>query len=215
MNNQNESYLLELIHKKIFGDQGRKFGTSKMPYQGVSNARDGVQWHFVIDRKRGFTRMGINLEGLKYDGWPIARLISRELENPKLLEFKGSLSHPKDIYVYMRRDAWQVTARPAIEEQIIGDIPISDLTPAQWEFMLCEADGCLDKTSGSISRAIQKVTLKKKKERRTMQVSPHLMLYCLLWYTAPNDLEEGLALVIKKMNNLQPLFGFVESRSSS
>ena len=30
--------------------------------------------------------MGVNLEGMKYDGWPIGRLIDHELRRPTLID---------------------------------------------------------------------------------------------------------------------------------
>ncbi len=208
-----EMQLLEVAHQDIFGVPGKGFGTAKMSFQGVANDTEGVQWHFVIDRKRGFTRIGVNLEGKKYDGWAIARLIGRELSTPRLLDFKETLTRPGDIYVYMRRDAWQVASRPRIEEQIIGEICLKDLLPDKWTSLLLEADGCLERNSSRIGRALQTVTLAKAGARE-MEVSPHLMLYSILWHSSPQNLDDALVVIREKMDLLQPLFGFVESRSS-
>ena len=33
----------------------------------------------------GFVRLGVNLEGMRYDDWPVARLIERDISRPLLL----------------------------------------------------------------------------------------------------------------------------------
>lgn len=38
-----------------------------------------------IPTRHGAAWLGVNLEGMKYDGWPVARLIERELSRPLLL----------------------------------------------------------------------------------------------------------------------------------
>jgi hypothetical protein len=64
----------------------RTYGTPKKPHQGFSDGRGGVQWNTGIDRDRDVLTLGANLEGMEYDGWPITRLIERELAKPALLD---------------------------------------------------------------------------------------------------------------------------------
>ena len=55
--------------------RGRPFGTPRGRYQGVSDNAEGVQWNAGVDREQGSSWLGVNLEGMAYDDWPIARLI--------------------------------------------------------------------------------------------------------------------------------------------
>lgn len=209
-----KSELVESAYKSVFGEPGRRFGSSKQWYQGVYNPIDGVQWHIVIDRMLGITRFGVNLEGLKYDDWPIDRFISRELESPRLLEFKMSLKHADSVYIYFQRDAWQVAARPLIDERFIGGkvMTLSEVSHDQWKKILQEAHACLDRNGASIRRARQIVTLSKSGPTE-MEVSPHLMIYTKLWSNCPAGISEAVSIINEKMGLLQPLYGFVESRS--
>ncbi|MDE2795442.1 MAG: hypothetical protein OXL34_11540 [Gemmatimonadota bacterium] len=49
---------------------------------GVSDGIEGVQWNAGCRARDGTVWLGVNLEGIKYDDWPVARLIERELSRP-------------------------------------------------------------------------------------------------------------------------------------
>ena len=65
--------------------------------------------------------MGVNLEGMKYDGWPVARLIEREISRPLLLtRYRRKVARPDKVTVLWARDAWQYSARRRIKEANIA-----------------------------------------------------------------------------------------------
>ena len=67
--------------------------------------RDGAVW------------LGVNLEGMKYDDWPVARLIEREISRPLLLtRYRREVARPDKVTVLWARDAWQYSARRRIKE---------------------------------------------------------------------------------------------------
>lgn len=208
---------LEYVHdacKIIFGHEGRGFGQSSMPFlKGVSDGSNGVQWNLVVDGNDGGTRLGVNLEGMKYDDWPIARFIENELSNPVsgLLSLAGDYSNGADILVCLERDAWQITARPAIREKIIGGRyePLVELTPKQWEEMLKEAYACLDDGKKHRSRATQLVTLQSNGEKRTMEVSPHLTITTSIWGIGPPSLDLAIEAIRAKMKYMQAIYDHV------
>ena len=57
--------------------------------------RDGAVW------------LGVNLEGMKYNDWPVARLIEREISRPLLLtRYRREVARPVKVTVLWARDAW-------------------------------------------------------------------------------------------------------------
>ena len=58
-----------------FGIAGRPFGAPNGRWVGVSDDAKGVQWNAPLDQEQGVAMLGVNLEGMEYKSWPIARLI--------------------------------------------------------------------------------------------------------------------------------------------
>lgn len=163
--------------------KGRPFGQLNKPYFGVSDGRDGVQWNLAVYPNEGTARVGVNLEGMEYRGWPIATLISSELKVPALLQVTPILKDPKSITLRFRRDAWQVISRPPILEEYLGgqEYRLSEITADVWRQILMEAITCLNKDRNYRGRGRQPVTLIKKSvpdaESTVMSVSPHLTIW--------------------------------------
>ena len=84
---------------------------------GVHDGVQGVQWNAWYSRPEQTAWMGVNLEGMLYDGWPAARLIERELLRPLLLtQCRPQVTRPANVIVSWRRDAWQGPVRVKIRE---------------------------------------------------------------------------------------------------
>ena len=48
----------------------------------------------------GFVWLGVNLKGMKYDNWPVARLIERETSRPLLLSrYRRKVARPDKVIV--------------------------------------------------------------------------------------------------------------------
>jgi hypothetical protein len=153
----------------------RRFGGPSNRHQGFSDDHDGVQWNAGVDRERGVVTVGVNLEGMEYQGWPIARFIESERAAPRLPAFARSYEHAGAAEVWFSRDAWQFASRFDILEQHFGPEPplaLSRLSEDLWRMMLNEAYDCLDSHKGHRGRARQMVTLST--GQREMTVSPHL-----------------------------------------
>jgi mannose-6-phosphate isomerase-like protein (cupin superfamily) len=133
-----------------------------------------VQWNTWLHRGENAAYVAVNLEGMKYDGWPIARFIEREFRHPRLFEVVRQLAAPESIQMIFHRDAWQVSSRPAIEERHIGlsGRALAEIDPEGWKRTLQEAYDCLDADRGHRHRARQMVTTKS--GRVELSVSPHL-----------------------------------------
>jgi hypothetical protein len=61
----------------------------------------------------------VNLEGLRYDGWPLARLIVKETRRPTLPEFVASDAHLAELR--MAREFW--TGRNRVHRDSIVTMP--------------------------------------------------------------------------------------------
>lgn len=162
----------------VFGPHVRAFGSAALGHGGASDGNEGVQWNATVFRDSGERRVGVNLEGIKYDGWPIGRLISRELRDATLPGLVQELPDLTDVVIRFERDAWQASNRIAIEEQEIAPspMPLSELTDAAWQQMLREARGCLRPAAGSFMR-VKRTVKPLSGEAKQAEVSPHLMVY--------------------------------------
>ncbi len=88
---------LRAAFKETFGIEGRPFGSPSSPWIGVSDDAHGVQWNAGIDQRGGRAFFGVNLEGMQYEGWPIARFIERELAKPMLLDMARQHPNLSDV----------------------------------------------------------------------------------------------------------------------
>lgn len=199
--------------RSVFNVQPRPFGRSRARWQGVSDDARGVQWNAGVDRDEGTIWLGVNLEGMEYDGWPVARLIERELRRPVLLSLASS--DAPHVRLEWSRDAWQASARPPIREREIGGGPVAlrGLTADLWRRMLLEAYDCLDAERGHRGRGTQWVTLPSKGPvERT--VSPHLHMSTVAWTTTPRSQPEAERMISECQVWLMKLHEWAVERSS-
>jgi len=160
----------------------RTYGTAKKRHQGFSDGRDGVQWNAGIDRERDVLTLGANLEGMAYDGWPIARLIERELARPRFVELVTTPAMGA-CELWFTRDAWQAAARLPIREQYLTpDVPqlLRSVDERLWRTVLRSAQACLDPRRNHRGRRKEEVTRLASGVRVLKDVSPHLQVKCVL-----------------------------------
>jgi hypothetical protein len=167
---------LRIAFTKVFGSRYESFGSQTLHIGGLSDGKKGVQWNVGCDPRDGSRFAGINLEGMQYDDWPVARLIEREMRKPSLVALVRSEQGLADVVMHWRRDYWQKQSRPAIEEGSIGvtPLPLGELTEESWRATLVEAQACLDSKRSRRGRAKQTVTLGTG-EQVEGAVSPHLV----------------------------------------
>jgi hypothetical protein len=208
-----EIHVLEEAFKELFHiDQPPKFGSRSLKRRGWYDGNKGVQWNTGVewhDVESGIAYLGVNLEGMKYKDWPIARLIKRELENQRLFEIIAILQDPPKIELWWWRDAWQIQRRLGFKENRIKPTPtaLSNLSQHEWSQTLHEAQGCLATPEGR--RATQEITLQdgQKAER---EVSPHIQFRQRLPW--PATAEELGSAMRSARENLQPLHAFLTER---
>jgi hypothetical protein len=194
---------------QVFGADPRPFGSRAMQSGGLSDGNEGVQWNAGYDMRDGFRWLGVNLEGLKYRDWPVARLIRRELESPTLPDLIRRVDAEDSVLVWWARDYWQAASRPAIAERVIPPTPIhaSHLTTDHWLEALTGAAGCLASSRGG--RASQEVTLAKSGKRLTGEVSPHLTIAI-----SSNGPVSWLDFLKQGKAQLQPFYDWAAERAA-
>ncbi|WP_046382160.1 GIY-YIG nuclease family protein [Pseudomonas veronii] len=197
-----------LLHgfTELLGIKGRPFGQLNKPSFGISDGHEGVQWNLAIYSNDGKARVGVNLEGLQYSGWPIATLIKSELETPALLRLVPDILDPQDITLRFARDAWQLSSRPKILEDTLGgrEFRLSEITDGLWRSILTEAIGCLNKDRSYHGRARQAVTVLRKDgadaNSTFMLVSPHLTIW-----TPIDPLSDSIEALSAAIDRLKPV----------
>ena len=192
------------------------FGSPSLQVSGMCDGTRGVQWTAWIEwgAAEQMAYAGVNLEGMVYDGWPVARFIERELAQPWLLSARSDVPHPQRVEVLWYRDAWQVQARPPIKEKLIGGSPrlLHVLTASEWETMLREAYECLDADRSRRGRGTQVVTTSTGRQR-TYEVSPHLQIRQPFWPRTPGSRAGWREALDAAMTNLRPLHDAVARQS--
>ncbi|MCW8196815.1 GIY-YIG nuclease family protein [Proteobacteria bacterium 005FR1] len=205
--------LLQLFSSTL-NVKGRPFGQLNRPGFGISDGASGVQWNLSVSTQTGDIRLGVNLEGMTYNNWPISTFIQAEMKNPLLESVKSQLAAPENVFVSFTRDAWQVTSRPPIVEKYLGgkEHSLAEISAERWLAILTEALGCLSAESHYRSRAKQTVTLegtpRKGEKTRLMEVSPHLRIWSAL--SLEGDVEENMK---RKFEQLEPVYTWVKKAS--
>lgn len=205
-----EADAIRIAFTKVFGSRYAAFGSPALQIGGFSDGREGVQWNVAYDPRDGRQWAGVNLEGMQYDGWPVARLIEGELKTPSLPDVVARHAGLRNVTLLWRRDYWKAHTRPLIQERDIAPTPLElgELTGEQWRAALLAARDCLDGSRKRRGRAVQTVTLANGAQVEG-NVSPHLMFR----YMAPQRMEWE-ALFREAKSTLQPLHAWAVERSS-
>ena len=205
---------LKSCFRDVFGCRGREFGSRSRGVLGISDGNEGVQWNAGYYPVTARYWLGVNLVGMKYDDWPVARLSEREISGPLLLtRYRRKVARPDKVTVLWARDAWQYSARRRIKEANLAPTPIAlDRLDGQgWADALRGARECLDPRRQHRGRRKVPVTLLPSKrhpwERRVeMDVSPHLKIRTPLAENAFRAMWEG-------RDNLEALYEFAAHQS--
>ena len=182
------------LFRELFECDGQRFGSPSLGVLGVSDGIEGVQWNAWYSQRDETAWLGVNLEGKKYDGWPIARLIEREFSHPRLLtEYRVRVARPEMVTVSWTRDAWQVSSRVRIRESRIAPTPIAldRLDIDGWVRALRCARECLDPKRNYRGRRQTNVTLLRSGQMVERWISPHLQFETRFDESAPHTLEQA------------------------
>ena len=158
--------------------------------------------------------LGVNLEGMEYDDWPVPRLIEREISCPFLLtRYHRKVARPDTVTVIRSGDARQVSARRRIREANVVPTPIALDSPDGhgWADALRGARECLDPQRQLRGRRKVPVTLLASRqhpwERQVeMDVSSHLKIRMPRGGITARAMREA-------RDNLEALYEFVVEQS--
>ncbi len=206
--------LVEQAFENFFSVHPRPFGQKSSVFSGFSDNNKGVQWNISLNKETGEGYLGVNLEGMAYDNWPISNLLINELDEAKLLELVN-IDNSNEIHIEMTRDAWQAAARPPIKEHLISPegLFLSELSADIWKDILDESLGCLNSSRSYKARGKQIVTRTKSGDSIEMEVSPHLRFYIQIWEKSPLEVDEIQSRISQAHSWLLPLYNFVEHQS--
>ncbi len=182
---------LKTLFRDIFQCRGRDFGSASRGVLGISDGNEGVQWNAGYYPRDGAVWLGVNLEGMKYDGWPVARLIEREISRPLLLSrYRPQVARPDKVTVLWSRDAWQYSARRAIREANVAPTPVAldRLDGRGWAEALRGARMCLDPRRQHRGRRRVPVTLLPSKRYRRQGEGAGQRTTSLVASTLANDM---------------------------
>ena len=213
MLNERAAVVTELF-KALFGIDGYPFGSTSLGVLGISDGNKGVQWNAWYSQHEETAQLGINLEGLRYDDWPVARFIERELSHPRLLtDYRVKVASPELVTVIWSRDAWQVASRVPIVESKLPPTPITldQLDPDGWANALGNARECLNPERQYRGRRVITVTLRRSGQKVERHVSPHLQFmtsFDVSSASVPDELKQA-------KNNLEALHTFVMRQARS
>ncbi len=192
------------------------FGSESLRVTGFCDGNRGVQWNIWVEIPSRTVYVGVNLEGMKYDGWPIGRLIEREVSEPCLTKLVAKTERPNEITVWWRKDVWRAGVRlPNFAEHEILRCRLSEVTEGIWTRAVEKARDCLN---GDLAgRGKVKVTLMDGTEK-PLEVSPHLQFYRsvgTLQQGGGSGREDGSwsAALRAARDQLSPLYEFVRERS--
>lgn len=123
------------LFRDLFDGNGQRFGSLSLGVLGISDGREGVQSNAGYSRSEQSAWLGVNLEGKKYDDWPVAQLIERELSQPRLLTgHRPRVAKPGRVTVSWSRDAWPSPSGDTCQaitvlQQMIGSPSASESKP--------------------------------------------------------------------------------------
>ncbi len=196
------------------------FGGIEWGLNGFSDNNNGVQWnawtgtHSSLKDEEDASYLGVNLEGMEYQGFPIASLLLSEKEKPLL---RGAIKKlGKDAHlvsVVWWQDAWEDEDRniPFDGNVLLQPTRLSDLTDPQWTRAIAVALKILP--SQRQYRAFGEVEVTLRGETRKLRSSPHLQFRTILWPNLPPFPEKKAAREFMRegKERMQPLYDFVKA----
>jgi len=190
---------------RVFRSKGTPFGSPALHWGGLHDGTEGVQWNVGMDPRRPERWVSVNLEGLRYDGWPLARLITREMRRPTLAALAASNPRLGAVRMSMNREFW--SGRNRVHLESIADLPMADITEPEWRRVLSEARACLASSSGGRGRA--SYTPKNGGETSSLEVTPHLA-----FRFANPTVDDWVRFIRDGLDLLDPLFEWTTERAA-
>ena len=198
---------LEIAFRGVFNPRAPGyFQKVKGNYPGIHDGARGVQWNCYHDHVQSRVTLGVNLEGMEFDGWPIGRLIDRELMEPTLPSVVAELgagSH-SDLVVSVWRDTWQNEHHITRSDETL-EFAMRELTRERWGEMLRRARSWLA-GDGRARRQLPPPSSGR-------STSPHLQFATTVWLAMPPSHDERLQQMKAARSRLEVVHRWALERS--
>ena len=191
---------LEIAYLRVFEpeDPGY-FHLIRGNYPGIHDGTEGVQWNAYHDHTEDRVTLGVNLEGEKYDDWPIARLIDRELKKSILPSVAagvaGQLAPGTDVRIHIWRDTLINERSKKRDGDNVRDFGARELTVEDWRRALIEARAYLA-DGGRGRRHLPP-------PHEHLSTCPHLQVATTVWVAMPATHAERIASMSAARTRLQ------------
>lgn len=191
--------------RRVLRRDGTPFGSSALRWGGMHDATEGVQWNAGMDPRLPERWVSVNLEGLRYDGWPLARLIRKEMLRPTLPALALGSTRLATVRMSMDREFW--TGRNRVHWESIADLPLADITESEWRRVLSEARNCLASPGGGRSRAS---FVSKTGAQVFAESTPHLA-----FRVTASEVDDWERFIRDGFDCLDPLYDWTEKRAGA
>ena len=199
-----EGHQMEQAFERVFRRSGATFGSESLQWGGLYDGEEGVQWHIGLNPRGPERWIGVNLEGLKYDGWPLARLITRELAKPSLPAVVESYPRLGPVRLIMERDFWNPRVRSHVE--LLADVALQELTLGMWKGVLSKARESLASRNGGRAAVTYRAG---DGAEKVAEVTPHLMFRHRV-----RDVSSWERFIREGMDLLDPLYEWTCDRAA-
>lgn len=190
--------------ERVFRQEGTPFGSFALRWGGMHDGTEGVQWNVGMDPRLPERWVSVNLEGLRYDGWPLARLIANEMRRPTLPALVTTSPQLSTVRMSMDRELW--TARNRVHWESIADLPLADITEPEWRRVLAEARSCLASRTGGRGRGT--FAPKSGGAPVSAEITPHLA-----FRVTAVEVEDWERFIRDGLDRLDPLYEWTEERT--
>lgn len=208
---------LESDFRRVFG-VARSFTHFEIGVVGFSDGAPGVQWNAWYNLASGRAYCGVNLEGTRYQGWPLTTFIRNERARPMIFCVLERLSDQDAVEIRLWRDVWISGVKHRSEGDELKPTPISAaaLTGNGWTNALRLAWQCTATDGRGRGFGRQDIVLLR--SRRMVpraQISPHLQFKTLLWDEAPASQRARIQAIRSARTLLGPIHRFIDERSGT
>lgn len=206
---------VEFTFRALFAPtKPRSWGSPARGVCGLSDRPDGVQWSAWYDLRQAVAVLAANLEGMDDEdgGWPLGRLVRRELEEgSQLVSLASRVPDERDVTVIWKRDVWSARYKVIGKDEPFLRTPARRLDESSWRRALEEAKAYLGQ--GYARRVIIPVALRKGTTKE-LEASPHLQFATEIWSSMPAGHSARLERMQRGRDLLMPFYEFIRLRSA-
>lgn len=210
--------MIEAFTSVIHPERWRETGSAALGYLGRFEDRPGAHWTAWADAEGAW--LGVTMPGKRFNDWPVATFILREISDPRLPSVLARLPQDTQVDMAWWRTVWQGRGRLPrhLDQNLTGDqtspwVPAGSFDSYQYSLLLKQARECLDATRGYRGRGSGTIRLLSGEPKPiTRGLTPEFQ------FRTPariSTADGGIttAALIHAREVLQPLYTFIIERS--